>query len=148
MSSNDYSLSDARRAAMDLLARREHSSHELATKLARRFDSELIHDAVSSLQEDGLQCDYRFAEAFVRSRVQKGHGPLKIRNDLSQRRVDSSYFDRIVIELSVNWFDQIVQVLEKKYGTTHFDDQSEQQKAARFLASRGFSGHDIFEILS
>lgn len=133
---------------MDLLARREHSAHELAAKLDRRFDSELIHDAVSSLQQDGLQCDYRFAEAFIRSRLQKGHGPLKIRNDLSQRRVESSYFDRVVSELSVNWFEQIEQVLEKKYGTTEFNDHSEQQKAARFLASRGFSGHDIFEILS
>ena len=45
-----------RRTAMDMLARRDHSLHELRSKLARRFSSatDLIADEVDKLKQEGL----------------------------------------------------------------------------------------------
>src|SRR5262245_39108091 len=91
----------ARTAAMDLLARREHSPSalafvalrtpslsELRDKLAaREFDSAEIEDALAALSREGLADDGRFVEAFVASRIRKGQGPIRIRAELLQRGV-------------------------------------------------------------
>ena len=61
---------EARKKAMDYLARREHGRGELLDKLTRfGFDPAVADDAVAQLVDDGLQSDARFAEAFVRSRI-------------------------------------------------------------------------------
>jgi regulatory protein len=143
-----YTAADVRKSAMDLLARREHSSYELSTKLERRFEGALISQEVQKLSNEGLQSDQRFAEAFIRSRVQKGHGPAKIRFDLSQRRVNGVNVDQIFQDLDVNWYDQIEAVVLKKFGSMCFDDKSQRDKAVRFLMSRGFVSSDIFAVLS
>jgi SOS response regulatory protein OraA/RecX len=46
--------SDLRRAAMDLLARREHSSQEMITKLKRRFRQRLEGDDLCHTVVDEL----------------------------------------------------------------------------------------------
>jgi regulatory protein len=69
-----------RNKAMDLLARREHSEHELRQKLKlREFDSDEITAAIDSLQRDNLLSDERFTESYVSQRFNAGFGPLKIR---------------------------------------------------------------------
>ena len=71
---------DVRRAAMDLLARREHSVEELRQKLARRFgrDQELdqvIVEQLDRLVDEGLLSDSRFAAAMLRQLVLKVWAP-------------------------------------------------------------------------
>ena len=59
------SESALRRAAMDYLARREHSFYELKHKLHvkfPRFKPEIIHDTVHALRVENLQNDERFVE--------------------------------------------------------------------------------------
>ena len=67
-------LIEVRVAAMDLLARREHSQRELRTKLERRFPPEQVDETLQTLAAEGLQSDSRFAEAYVRQRSQRGYG--------------------------------------------------------------------------
>ena len=58
---------------MDFLARREHSRLELYQKLKQRqFEPDVINSELSKLLDEGLQSDERFAEAFLRSRIDKG----------------------------------------------------------------------------
>ena len=66
--------SDVRLAGMDLLARREHSSQEIITKLKKRFGKRLesdavIHDAVDQLTREGLLSDQRYAASMARQLV-------------------------------------------------------------------------------
>ncbi|MCB1644681.1 MAG: regulatory protein RecX [Pseudomonadales bacterium] len=86
--------SDIRRAAMDLLARREHSRLELHEKLSRRFAGcqELIQSETEKLTAEGLQSDARLAEAYVRARSNRGQGPRKIRMELRQRASVTTLF--------------------------------------------------------
>ncbi|VAW48835.1 Regulatory protein RecX, partial [hydrothermal vent metagenome] len=78
-----------RRVAIDLLSRREHSSFELARKLAiRSFDALEIDEVLVKLRDEGLQSDVRFTEAYVYFRIQKGYGPIRIQADLKQRGID------------------------------------------------------------
>ena len=39
------------------------------------------------LADEGLQSDVRFAEAFVRSRILRGHGLTRIRQDIRQKGI-------------------------------------------------------------
>ena len=85
--------SEVRIAALDLLARREHSAVELGTKLAKRFlcresDPDLIEQVIRQLVSDGLLSDERFAVSRVRQLSGRGYGPARIRNELRRQQVD------------------------------------------------------------
>ena len=59
-----------RRAAMDLLAQREHGRVELARKLRRRgAPPELIDSALDRLAEEGLLDESRYLDSFIASRA-------------------------------------------------------------------------------
>ena len=75
-----------RRAAMDLLARREHGRVELSRKLQRKgAPAELIESALDRLADEGLLNEGRYLDAYVASRARAGYGPLRIREELAQR---------------------------------------------------------------
>ena len=74
---------ELRLAAMDLLARREHGSHELLVKLRKRFrrracTDEQVQDVLTALTDEGLLSDERFALSTVRQLVNRGYGPRRI----------------------------------------------------------------------
>ena len=72
----DTKIRDVRRAAMDILARREHCCAELKRKLqAKSFSGDTIDTVLRQLQDEGLLSDSRFAESYVRFRAMKGFGP-------------------------------------------------------------------------
>lgn len=135
-------------AAMDLLARREHSARELHTKLARKFaEPALIESAISQLQEDGLQSDSRYAEAYLRSRAEKGYGPLRIRQEMAQRGLAEADVQLAFEASDLNWLDRVQQVLERKFGSEPAPDFKEKARRARFLQYRGFSSDQIRDVL-
>jgi len=81
--------------ACDFLARREHSRKELKYKLARGCEDEvLIEELLDKLSSEGLQSDERFTESFVHHSINKGHGLMKINQELRQRGVDQSMIER------------------------------------------------------
>lgn len=133
--------------AMGLLARREHSGHELQTKLLRRgFSADTVILVIERLTENNYLSDSRFAEAYVRSRAGKGFGPLKIRAELAQRRVDSALVDQALDLHRDEWIDNGVRWAEKKFGVT--PDRPMELKAYRAGMRRGFSHTQMREVLS
>ena len=135
------SPSDIRRAAMDLLARREHARAELIQKLRRRFPScpEWIDEAVGRLADENLQSDARMAEAFVRSRVNRGQGPLRIRAELRGKGIADDMIDLSFDECGVNWHSVAERVYHKRFGHEAPSDAKERAKRLRFLQGRGFT---------
>ena len=131
---------------MGLLARREHARRELQRKLAGRGHSpELAESVIADLASAGLQSDERFAEVFVRSAVERGHGPLKIRAGLRERGVDG---DVALAGLGDNdWCDRAVMAVGKRFGQEMARDRADWAKRARFLASRGFPSDVVSRVL-
>ncbi len=140
---------------MDLLARREHSSQELETKLSKRFhkrhdDVELLRGVIEQLTAEGLLSDERFAVSRVRQLAGRGYGPNRIRHDLRQQRVDqliSSSMDE-AFEVPVDWAVEAASVYQKKYrGQAIIGDfdsrQRERGRRMRFLQHRGFDAEII-----
>ncbi len=139
-SSGEAPLRDVspRDIAIQFLARREYSRAELATRMgAKGVESDEIHRTLDQLAEDGLQSDARFAEVFVRSRIARGQGPVRIRVDLGQRGVDEPLMTLAFEAESPDWQSLACQALAKRFdgpGAT----PRERAKRERFLAGRGF----------
>ena len=135
---------EARKKAMDYLARREHVRGELLDKLTRfGFDPAVADDAVAQLVDDGLQSDARFAEAFVRSRINQGKGPVRIRADLRDRGLTGSDIELALEEANEDWYALARDVRLKKFGPDAPSEFRDKAKQMRFLQSRGFEPDQI-----
>ncbi|OUS13624.1 hypothetical protein A9Q89_02455 [Gammaproteobacteria bacterium 53_120_T64] len=127
---------------MNILARREHSRKEVGDKLHKKLcpDSELLNTVLDQLVADDLLSDQRFSEAFVRWRVGKGQGPIRIRAELRERGVDG---DVVLRQSEVDWFVLAQEVAHKRFGELPAVDIKQRAKRMRFLQYRGFNGEQI-----
>ena len=135
---------EARKKAMDYLARREYGRAELARKLeSAGFDPDITGDAVARLADEGLQSDARYVEAFVQSRVNQGKGPERIRVELRERRLDDATIEQGLDEAGVDWRDLAAEVRQKKFGKAMPSDFAGKAKQMRFLQYRGFESDQV-----
>ncbi len=132
---------DVRRAAMDLLARREHTRKELARKLSKKFRAvpEIVEEELDKLRAEGLQSDARLAEVFIRSRVSRSQGPVKIKMELRGKGVDDETLGLAFETCEVDWFALVEQVARKRFGESAPSDARERARRGRFLQQRGFN---------
>lgn len=147
---NDESASAAeiREAALRLLARREHSRVELTRKLTRKGWSEpVVEVVIGELAEENLQSEERFAESFVRQRIAKAYGPVRIRAELSERGVDRAEIARALETESPDWFAIAANWYERRYGSNPPADLKEKSRRQQALARRGFAHEHIRELL-
>lgn len=142
-----------RLAAMNLLARREYSCHELLDKLASRFpelDAAAIRPVLEQLQAEGLQSDARCADAVARYRSSRGIGPLKIRAELQQRRIAPELIEAALQQPQLDWEALCCAVFRRRFGSAgamSAAGRPEQARWQRFLLQRGFSSGQIRQAL-
>ena len=137
-----------RRAAMDLLARREHGRVELTRKLRKRgAPDELIDGALDRLAEEGLLSEARYLESFVAYRARAGYGPQRIREELGQRGLARSDIDQALRDSGIDWFEQLRETWRRKYAGRLPSDARERAQQGRFLAYRGYSMEMIGRVL-
>jgi regulatory protein len=78
-------------AGLRILNYRFNSEAELRAKLDRKeFPRDAIDAAISRLRDERWLDDARFAAAFVRTRLRKGIGRLRIKRELQAAGVDSA----------------------------------------------------------
>ena len=109
-----------RDVAIQLLARREYSRVELARKLQQKsFDSDEIEACLDALAEQSLQSDARFAESFVRSRIARGQGVIRIKGELRQRGIDqetlTAALEAVEEREAIDWFELAKETLARRY---------------------------------
>lgn len=137
-----------RRVAMDLLARREHGRAELSRKLRQRGAAqELIDPALDRLAEEGLLNESRYLESYIASRARAGYGPVRIREELSQRGLPRSEIDGALSASGVDWSQNLRDVWQRKFGRQP-QDARERAQQGRFLSYRGYSMESIGRLLS
>ena len=141
---------DVRLAAMNLLARREHSLRELRQKLLRRFsDGPLLEAELHRLADENLQSDQRFAESYARQRAGRGYGPQRVRQEMRDRGLSEADIAGAFERNELDWFALAEEVFRKKFDARAVPDTQEiglqppdlKEKArrARFMQYRGFS---------
>ena len=136
-------------SAVYSLAMREHSRLELFNKLKVKVFSEGVNldDLLDELSEKNYLNEERFAECFVRSRVNRGQGRLKITNELQRKGISQSLIQQSMTKNEIDWYEIAAVQIEKKYGTTQPEDYKEKTKRMRFLSSRGFDTYIIRDIV-
>ena len=138
---------DIRLSAMNLLARREHSSKELRQKLLKRFnDPDLVDEQLLRLAEENLQSDERFAGSFLRQRLSRGHGPIRIRQEMRQKGISDSEIGAAIHAEQPDWHEVAEQTYRRKFGALPSADIKEKAKRSRFMQYRGF-GHEHYQHL-
>ena len=164
--------------ALKVLARREHSTVELRRKLgikasgpaATGHSEQHIARVIEVLVLDGSLSDERFASAYVRVRIAKGYGPLRIRMELLERGVPDRLAEEELTRPSEFWQQRAAAVCQRKFGAlleelhaesgscsvSLSDGEAEKQRkssqlrwnrCARFLSQRGFPADLIYRTL-
>ncbi len=135
---------EARKKAMDYLARREHGRQELLAKLTKfGFDANVADNAIAQLMDDGLQSDQRYVDVFIQSRIHQGKGPVKVRADLRERGINDGLIDSGLVEAGQDWIALAREVWAKKFGPDQPAGFKEKARQMRFLQSRGFDAGQI-----
>lgn len=141
-------LAKIRLTAMNLLSYREYSRLELTEKLIAKFDEpSLIDKVIDQLVKENLQSDQRFSEAFIRSRVARGQGQVRIRMELCERGIDKEMANQTINQCEVDWFALVKEVTKIKYGDQLAEDNRDKAKRIRFLQYRGFTYDQISHAL-
>jgi regulatory protein len=127
-------------AAMDLLARREHSRRELRQKLLRRFKApELIDTQLNRLTEENLQSDSRYAGSFLRQRISRGYGPVRIRQEMRQKGISDAEIELAISAEAPDWFALAEDAYSRKFGALPVGDIRDKARRSRFMQYRGFA---------
>jgi len=142
-SDQPITASRIRAYAMELLARREYGARELQQKLAGKFEqSSLVPQVIEELQADNLQSDQRFADSFVRSRINRGHGPQRIRREINQRGIAAELVQDAFELCQPDWFELARELRVRRFPIIG-DDQKLRARVQRFLSYRGYDYEQI-----
>lgn len=142
MSDKPIAINDLRVYAMRLLARREYAVGELRGRLCTKWRDEegirqLADELVDDLVNEGSLSDQRYVAAFVRSRMQRSQGPVKIRAELRQRQLSDALIEQALDQETEVWVDLAASWLGRQLGgPMEFEDRA---RYYRRLVNRGFS---------
>lgn len=123
-----------------LLSRREHSRRELLDKLALRgYRRDEVEPVIAEIAERNWQNDERYAECYVRQRLEKGYGPTRIGYELQQRGIGGVNLNALAEQYAGGWQNLLRSVCLRKYGDEPAAELNERLKRSRYLQQRGFS---------
>lgn len=132
--------------AYRLLGRREYSIAELARRLEQKWpQAGDIGSLIEALVDENLLSDRRFAESFVRSRLQRSQGPLKIKAALRAKGVADGDIAVALAAGDGQWAQLAEAWLQRQHaGALDYDDR---KKYYRRLVSRGFTHEQAMDAI-
>lgn len=145
--------SQLKEIALRLLARREHSTYELRTKLlARGGNVETVATTLDELIAGGHLSDSRFTEVAVRVRLRTADGPLKIRAYLLQRGIIDSLIKLYLPSDEELWLERAVKLDRLNCMKRGISPQEAKTSDAwlirsRLLKNRGYPSQVIRQVL-
>jgi len=127
-----------RARALRLLARREHSRHELARKLAGVADAgDDVGAVLDDLTRRGWLSDARFAEQRIRAGSRR-FGPVKLAHELRAKGVAEDEIDAAFRAAGEHGEADIARVWASRFSRPATDER-ERARQVRFLQGRGFT---------
>jgi regulatory protein len=135
---HDLGEAEIREIAVRYLGRREYAVEELRLKLLQRgADSEITGRVVSDLVDENLVSDQRFTEMYMRMRIRRLFGPMKIRGELRSRGIADKLINESMPENQDVWFDAAFQWASKRCRGEL--DYAARAKIYRSLLNRGYT---------
>lgn len=134
-----------RARALRHLARREHTRHELALKLAPHAESEAeVAQILDDFTQRGWLSEQRAAEQIVHARRGR-YGPARIRRDLEAKGVPAETAAAVLAALREGELEAARAVWKRKFRAPPAN-AAERAKQARFLLGRGFGSEVIVKL--
>lgn len=128
-----------------LLAKRDYTKKELFNKLKiLEYSAVEIEEALNQASEQGFINDHRFIENYIRRRIIRGYGPLRIQIELEEKGIDTNDILECISD-QMFWETLAEKVRKKRFGETIPEDFTEKAKQMRFLQYRGFTKEQIRE---
>lgn len=145
-------LQKAKNYAFLLLKFRPRSEKEIGERLKRKkFDPEVIREAIIFLKENGFVDDSYFAKVWLESRIKRPLGLKKLRGELRQKGVDKEIIDSQIEEISKGYCEEDVILklakdrLNKLKG---IEPQKKKNRLYAYLMRRGFSPEQVIDVLN
>jgi regulatory protein len=130
-------------AALDALARRDHSSEDLRRKLLEKgYDTTVVSPLLDALLTENLLDDRRYMENFVAYHATRGQGPMRVRMDLRRHGLQGALVEEYLAKYP-DWMVQLRKARQKKFGSALPANFADGQTQARFLGYRGFTSAQI-----
>ena len=108
-------------------------SRESDQKGSAGSTAEHIDQVIDALLLDGSLSDERFAAEYVRQRVNKGYGPIRIRMDLLERGVSDRLAEYELTQPAQFWQEQAAKVCRGKFGDLG-NLQNPEDDASEFIS--------------
>jgi regulatory protein len=151
MSENEQIYIRAMNTAVRLLARRNHTNYELRQKLKqRKFDTEVITKVLSECERLNYVNDEETARCYFRELKIRGYGIRRIRFSMKKKGLAEEIIDELLSKHEhEDELENARRAMEKKMRalSREKDMRKRKEKIFRFLASRGFPGSVISELL-
>jgi len=139
-------------AALRWITLREYCEVELLRKLSQRgFDEIAAESAVEQLKHYDYVSDKRYAEAFLRYRLNKGEAPWFAAEKARQKGVDEEVLEQALAQAN-DGFDgkqtclTLLQKRDPEHKRRH--DAKVWQRQARYLRNKGFDAATIMDALN
>lgn len=133
--------------AVGLLAQREYSRQALQDKLSSEDASpQEIEHALAQLEAKGLVNDARVVETLVHRRASK-LGGMRLRQELQAKGVSPELVAETMAGLKDSELARALAIWQKKFGHVA-TDAATRNRQARFLATRGFSGDVVRQVVA
>ncbi len=135
-----------RSRAMKLLARREHSRHELARKLAAHAqDPAELESVLDALEAQGWLSERRVVEQVVHARRHR-FGARRIAQELTQKGIGEESVAAALKTLEADEVESACAIWRRKFARQP-RTAAERARQVRFLQGRGFSFDTIMKVL-
>ena len=135
-----------RARALRLLARREHSRHELTRKLAGHSqDPAELERVLDALEAEGLLSERRVVEQIVHARGAR-FGARRIARELAQKGIGDEAIATAVEALKADEVGSARAVWRRKFAHPP-RTAAERARQVRFLQGRGFGFDAIMKVL-
>ena len=133
-------LNKLRAKALAWLGRQEYFEVKFRNKLAQHEASpEHIELIVQEFIERNWLSEQRYCDGFVRGRINKGHGRIRINADARQKGLAQDCLSKALVENDIDWFEQAHTTYAKRFGDKPIADLKERAKRMRFMQYRGFT---------
>ncbi len=139
-------MDKAKQLAFFYLKFRDRTVKEMRDYLIKKqqrfqYSNEDIEAVITYLKENNYLNDLRYVENYVRNKVElKPQGKTKLTFDLKRKGISENLLTQFFMEEVVDEESAAKEALTKIWHKfTKLDHQKQFERAARFLASRGFS---------
>ena len=144
-------LEVARTIALDQLAARQRSSHELRVAMARRHvPADVADEVLERFSEVGLIDDAAFASALAASRSGPGlRGPRRIRQEMQAKGIEKDIADEALAGISSEDEREAALTLARRRMRTlsSLDPVVAKRRLYGVLARRGFGGGVVASVV-